>query len=69
VNVDVLRTAFTEALREYMRQGAEMCELLRDTVRDPDRIARQQQVLNAARERYEAARSRYVSAVLGEFTS
>ena len=69
INVDALRAAFTSALGEYMREGARMCDLLRDPVRDPEQIARQQQTLNEARERYEAARSRYVCAVLGEFTS
>ena len=69
MNVDALRVAFTTALGEYMRQGATMCDLLRETVRDSEQIARQQKTLNEARERYESARSRYVCAVLGEFTS
>ena len=67
MDVDALRTAFSTALGEYIRQGATMCDLLRDTVRDLKQIERQQQTLNEARERYESARSRYVCAVLGEF--
>ena len=69
MNVDELRAAFTSTLGEYMREGARMCDLLRDPVRIPEQIAGQQQTLNQARERYESARSRYVCAVLGEFTS
>lgn len=68
VDLDVLRAVFREAMREYMRQGAAMCNLLRQSERDPEQIANQQQSLNSARAQYELARSRYVCAVLGEFT-
>ena len=67
VDIDRLRSEFTETLGEYMREGAAMCNLLRETQRDPEHVLVKQQALNAARERYEAARSRYVCAVLGEF--
>lgn len=67
VDIDKLRSEFTGTLGEYMREGAAMCTLLREPQRDPENILLKQQALNAARERYEAARSRYVCAVLGEF--
>ena len=65
--IDKLRSEFTAALAEYMRQGAAMCNLLTDADRDPEQIVIKQQALNTARERYEAARSRYVCAVLGDY--
>jgi hypothetical protein len=68
LDIDKLRAEFKAALAEYMREGAAMCNLLTDADRDPEQILMKQQTLNTARERYEAARSRYVCAVLGDFT-
>jgi hypothetical protein len=67
-----LRDEFRHAFQEYLKQGDRMAELLHagsDHV-TPERRAElreQQELLNAALQRYETARQKYVQAVVGEF--
>jgi hypothetical protein len=66
-----LRNDFREAFQEYLKKGERMAELLRasgDHITPEHRIAlkNQQEELTACLHRYEAARQKYVEAVMGQ---
>jgi hypothetical protein len=66
-----LRNDFRRAFQDYLREGDRMAKLLRasgDHVSPDGRLALrdQQTILTAALRKYEAARRKYVEAVMGQ---
>lgn len=72
VSIGELRDEFRVAFQQYLQEGERMAALLRTAGdRTPEHVSelrKQQTALNSALRSYEAARRRYVEAVMGQMT-